>query len=68
MLTLVVLVVAAYFGFTKSNPFSNPYELKRGRPRRAAPQARRRRCGSPGVEVGKVTKVEAADGDEPRPR
>ena len=36
VLTLVVILVAAYFGFTKSNPFANPYE----RPRRREPQAR----------------------------
>ena len=58
VLTLVVIVVAAYFGFTKANPFANPYELsavvtdaqnlKRGAPVRIA-----------GVEVGKVTKIEA---------
>ena len=29
VLTLVVIVVAAYFGFTKANPFANPYELTR---------------------------------------
>ena len=28
VLTLVVIVVAAYFGFTKANPFANPFELK----------------------------------------
>ena len=61
VLALVVIVVAGYFGFTKANPFANPYELnavvrdaqnlKRGAPVRIA-----------GVEVGKVTKIEA-DGD-----
>ena len=28
VLTLVVILVAAYFGFTKANPFANPFELK----------------------------------------
>ena len=28
LLALVVLAVLGYFGFTKANPFSNPYELK----------------------------------------
>jgi phospholipid/cholesterol/gamma-HCH transport system substrate-binding protein len=64
VLTLVVILVAAYFGFTRANPFANPYEvsavvtnaqnLKRGAPVRIA-----------GVEVGKVTKVESTgDGEQ----
>jgi len=28
VLTITVLVLLAYFGFSKSNPFSNPYELR----------------------------------------
>jgi phospholipid/cholesterol/gamma-HCH transport system substrate-binding protein len=57
ILALVVIAVATYFGFTKSNPFSNPFKLnavfqtaanlKKNSPVRIA-----------GVEVGKVTKVE----------
>ena len=64
LLTLVVLVVAAYFGFTKSNPFTDPYELNA-----VVRDAQNLKTGAPvriaGVEVGKVTKVEAADADEP---
>ena len=64
LLTLVVLVVAAYFGFTKSNPFADPYELNA-----VVRDAQNLKPGAPvriaGVEVGKVTKVEAADADEP---
>lgn len=64
ILTLVVLVVAAYFGFTKSNPFADPYELSA-----VVRDAQNLKPGSPvrvaGVEVGKVTKVEAADADQP---
>ena len=60
VLTLVVLVVATYFGFTKANPFANPYELN-AVVRDAQNLKPARRCGSPGVEVGKVTKVEAAE-------
>jgi phospholipid/cholesterol/gamma-HCH transport system substrate-binding protein len=64
LLTLVVLVVAAYFGFSKSNPFANPYEL-----RAVVRDAQNLKPGAPvreaGVEVGKVTKVEAADPGEP---
>ena len=28
VLAVVVIAVAAYFGFTRTNPFANPYELK----------------------------------------
>src|SRR5215207_5392821 len=57
LLALVVVGLFAYFGFTKANPFANPYEfhavfndvnnLKPKSPVRIA-----------GVEVGKVVKVE----------
>ena len=57
VLALTTLLLFAYFGFTKSNPFANPYELhamfrdvqnlKKRSPVRIA-----------GVEVGKVTKIE----------
>jgi virulence factor Mce-like protein len=64
LLTLVVIVVAAYFGFTKSNPFADPYEL-----RAVVRDAQNLKQGAPvreaGVEVGKVTKIEAAADDEP---
>jgi phospholipid/cholesterol/gamma-HCH transport system substrate-binding protein len=60
ILALVVIGVFSYFGFTKANPFSNPYEfdavfrtannLKPNSPVRIA-----------GVEVGKVKRVEAVD-------
>jgi virulence factor Mce-like protein len=60
VLALVLIAVFTYFGFTKANPFSNPYEfdavfqtannLKPKSPVRIA-----------GVEVGKVKKVEAID-------
>jgi phospholipid/cholesterol/gamma-HCH transport system substrate-binding protein len=64
VLTLVVIVVAAYFGFSKSNPFANPYEL-----RAVVRDAQNLKTGAPvrmaGVEVGKVTKVEATGADEP---
>jgi phospholipid/cholesterol/gamma-HCH transport system substrate-binding protein len=60
LIALVVVLVASYFGFTKANPFANPYEieavfdtvnnLKPRSPVRIA-----------GIEVGKVTKVEAIE-------
>jgi phospholipid/cholesterol/gamma-HCH transport system substrate-binding protein len=62
LLALVIIVVAAYFGFTKSNPFSSQFEVKavfsnaqnigRNSPVRIA-----------GVEVGKVSKIEPAATD-----
>ena len=59
VLTLVVIVVAAYFGFTKANPFANPYELSA-----VVSNAQNLKPGAPvriaGVEVGKVTKVESS--------
>jgi phospholipid/cholesterol/gamma-HCH transport system substrate-binding protein len=60
VLTLVVLVVAAYFGFTKANPFANPFELKA-----VVRDAQNLKSGAPvriaGVDVGKVKKIEAAE-------
>ena len=51
--------ILVYLGFAKDIPFVNPpYELKAVVRRRAEHVAPARRCGSPGVEVGKVTKVE----------
>src|SRR4051794_13788173 len=57
ILALVLISLFAYFGFTKSNPFSNPYQLhavfdnvnnlKPNSPVRIA-----------GVDVGRVKKVE----------
>jgi phospholipid/cholesterol/gamma-HCH transport system substrate-binding protein len=64
LLTLVVIVVAAYFGFTKANPFSDPYELHA-----VVRNAQNLKPGAPvreaGVEVGKVTKVESVAADQP---
>ena len=60
VLALVVLVVATYFGFTKANPFANPYELQA-----VVRDAQNLKQGAPvriaGVDVGRVTKVEAAE-------
>jgi virulence factor Mce-like protein len=58
VLALVVIAVFAYFGFTKSNPFSHPYQLKA-----VVNNANNLMPNSPvriaGVDVGKVTKVKA---------
>ncbi|HEY7598582.1 MAG TPA: MlaD family protein, partial [Candidatus Limnocylindrales bacterium] len=64
VLALVVIVVPAWFGFTKSNPFADPYELHA-----VVRDAQNLKPGAPvrvaGVEVGKVTSVDAADGGQP---
>jgi len=61
VLAITTLVLFAYFGFTKSNPFANPYELKA-----MFRDVQNLKTRSPvriaGVEVGRVTKVEPKDG------
>jgi ABC-type transporter Mla subunit MlaD len=54
------VVVASYFGFTKANPFANPYELQAvfDTVNNLKPRSPVRIAG---VEVGKVTKVEAIE-------
>jgi phospholipid/cholesterol/gamma-HCH transport system substrate-binding protein len=64
VLTLVVILVAAYFGFTRANPFANPYEVSA-----VVTNAQNLKPGAPvriaGVEVGKVTKIESTgDGEQ----
>ncbi|MGH2801966.1 MAG: MlaD family protein, partial [Thermoleophilaceae bacterium] len=60
ILTLVLIGLFAYFGFTKSNPFSNPYELQA-----VFETANNLKPNSPvriaGVDVGKVKSVESID-------
>ena len=60
VLALVVLALFAYFGFSKSNPFSNPYEFKAvfNDVNNLKPKSPVRIAG---VEVGKVTKVEPVE-------
>jgi phospholipid/cholesterol/gamma-HCH transport system substrate-binding protein len=60
ILAIVVIVVATYFGFTKANPFANPFELQA-----VVRDAENLKVGAPvriaGVDVGKVAKVEPAE-------
>jgi phospholipid/cholesterol/gamma-HCH transport system substrate-binding protein len=60
VLALVVIVVAVYFGFSKANPFANPFELQA-----VVRDAQNLKQGAPvriaGVDVGRVTKIEAED-------
>jgi phospholipid/cholesterol/gamma-HCH transport system substrate-binding protein len=61
VLALVTLILLAYFGFTKANPFSNPYELH-AMFRNVQNLKTRSPVRIAGVEVGKVTKVEPKEG------
>jgi phospholipid/cholesterol/gamma-HCH transport system substrate-binding protein len=61
LVALVIVAIAVFFGFTKSNPFANPYELKAAfenvndlKPRSPVRIA--------GVNVGKVEKIEPMEG------
>jgi len=60
VLALVVIGLFTYFGFTKQNPFANPYELHAvfDSVNRLAERSPVRIAG---VNVGKVTKVEPLD-------
>jgi len=64
ILALVLIATFTYFGFTKANPFSDPYVLKA-----AVVDARNLQARSvvrmAGVDVGKVTKVEPVPGSAP---
>lgn len=62
-IALVVLVVVAYFAFTKANPFADPYELNFV-VRSANELKQRSPVRIAGVDVGKVTNVEPIPSDE----
>jgi phospholipid/cholesterol/gamma-HCH transport system substrate-binding protein len=61
VLAITTLLLFAYFGFTKANPFANPYELHAlfRDVENLQPRAPVRIAG---VDVGKVTKIEQKDG------
>ena len=61
VLALVVLALATYFGFSKANPFANPYEFKAvfNDVNNLKPRSPVRIAG---VDVGKVVKVEPVSG------
>jgi len=60
VIAIVLVVVGTYFGFTKANPFADPYELQA-----VFDTVNNLKARSPvrvaGIEVGKVTKVEAIE-------
>jgi phospholipid/cholesterol/gamma-HCH transport system substrate-binding protein len=60
VLALVVIGLFAYFGFSKNNPFANPYEFKAvfNEVSNLQPKSPVRIAG---VDVGKVTKVEPVE-------
>src|SRR5919108_631760 len=60
VIALVIVGLFAYFGFSKNNPFANPYEFKAvfNDVNNLKPKSPVRIAG---VEVGKVTKVEAVE-------
>ena len=60
VLAVTTLLLLAYFGFSKANPFSNPYELH-ATFRNAQNLKPRSPVRIAGVEVGKVVKVEPKD-------
>jgi phospholipid/cholesterol/gamma-HCH transport system substrate-binding protein len=63
VLALVVVGLLAYFGFSKTNPFANPYEFKAvfNDVNNLKPKSPVRIAG---VDVGKVTKVEPVEEGE----
>jgi len=65
VIAIVVIGVLSWFGFTKANPFADPFEL-----RATFDDAASIKAGSPvriaGVEVGKVTRVEPIAADDGR--
>ena len=60
VITLVIILIGTYLGFTKDIPFTTPYQVKA-----TFESANSIRAGSPvriaGVNVGKVAKVEASE-------
>jgi phospholipid/cholesterol/gamma-HCH transport system substrate-binding protein len=58
LIAIVLIAVLSYFGFTKQNPFANPYELK-GVFETVNNLQVRSPVRTAGVEIGKVKKVEA---------
>jgi phospholipid/cholesterol/gamma-HCH transport system substrate-binding protein len=61
VIAVTTLLLFAYFGFTKANPFSNPYELK-AMFRDVENLKTRSPVRIAGVDVGQVKKVEPKDG------
>jgi phospholipid/cholesterol/gamma-HCH transport system substrate-binding protein len=63
VLAIAVIAVLSYFGFTRANPFANPFELNAVMSHAAGVQ-RNTPVRIAGVDVGKVTSVEPLTGGE----
>jgi phospholipid/cholesterol/gamma-HCH transport system substrate-binding protein len=57
LIAIVLIAVLSYFGFTKANPFANPYEFK-GAFQTASNLKPKAPVRIAGVDVGKVKKIE----------
>ena len=64
LIALVLIVVFAYLGFSKDIPFTTPFQVKAVF-ENAPPIHKNEPVRIAGVEVGKVSKVEAMGGDSP---
>ena len=62
IVTLAVIAIATFFGFTKANPFADPYEIKVAF-RNASDIKPKSPVRIAGVNIGKVKKVERGEGD-----
>ena len=62
-IAIVVILIGAYFAYTKANPFDDPYELNFV-VRSANEMKQRSPVRVAGVEVGKVTEVEPIASDD----
>ena len=63
LIAIVVIAIFSYFGFTKSNPFADPNEV-RALFENADDVTAKAPVRIAGVEVGKVTKVQPIEGSE----
>jgi ABC-type transporter Mla subunit MlaD len=64
LIALVVIVIFTYLGFSKDIPFTRPFEVS-ALFTNAPPIQQGMAVRIAGVDVGKVSKVEAVDGDSP---
>ena len=63
LISLVLIAIFSYFGFTKSNPFADPYEVS-ALFENADDVTAKAPVRIAGIEVGKVTKVQPLEGTE----
>ena len=63
LIAIVVIAIFSYFGFTKANPFADPYQVK-AMFKNADDVKPKSPVRIAGIEVGKVTKVQPLEGTE----